>query len=72
MTYSNGAWFSGNWPNPKNINGSYSINVTLGGITNFASIRYLLFAGSPLGAYNADTCVTSWNGIKVWSGYTYP
>jgi len=72
MSYSNGGWFSGNWPNPKNINGSYSINVTLGGSTNFASIRYLLFAGSPLNAYNYDPCVTSWNGIKVWSGYTYP
>jgi len=72
MTYSNGAWVSGNWSNPKNINGSYSINVTLGGITNFASIRYRLFNGSPLNSYIYDDCVTSWNGIKVWSGYIYP
>lgn len=71
MSYSNGSWFSGNWPSPKNINGSYNVTVTLGGSTNFRAIRYLLFASSPLNAHNYDPCVASWNGIKVWSSYTY-
>ena len=70
LNYSNGAWVSPNYPNAQNINGSYSINVTLGGITNFASIRYRLFNGS--GRNTNDPCITSWNGIQVWSGYIYP
>lgn len=70
LNYNNGTWFSPNYPNAQNLNGNYSINVTLDGIENFASIRFLLFTSSPLN--NNDSCATSWNGIRVWTGYTYP
>jgi len=70
LNLSSSGWFSPNYPNPQNLNGNYNVNVTLGGITNYASMRYKLFFAGPLNAN--DGCVTTWNGIQVWSGYTYP
>jgi len=70
LNYSNGSWFSPNYPNAQNINGSYNIDVTLDGITNYSSIRYQLFFGVPLN--HNDPCVTSWTGIQTWTGYIYP
>jgi hypothetical protein len=50
----------------RNLNGTYTGTVTLGGITNFKDIRLRLFSGTPSGSLGcANPSNASWQAIET-------
>ena len=63
IAMNNGVWqHSGN----RNLNGTYTGTVTLGGGTNYKSIRIRLFSGIPSGSLGcANASSASWKAVKT-------